>query len=692
MKVSLRGKSIFALGICIIIVLALAAAVAYRGVQVITRNLGSAYARNAAQYNKQRLLTPVLREMALAERLADSEVTRRWLRNEDSAEARSMFFAEAERYRLAFAGHSFFVASLESRHYYFSDGKDARETTPRYTLKRGTAEDGWFFNTIEHGKTTNLNVDPNHHLGVTNVWFNIKVTDRGRTVGLIGTGMNLATFLKRFITDHGAGVTPMIVDRDGAIQAHPDPTRIDYGSINNKGHAGNTLFSLLAGQKDRDAARVALSDAVHTPDQSRLFWAKMGGSRQLFAVSFIPELGWNVVTAVDLKAARLLDPRIFGVLVAAGAGLLMLLGVFLVVAMNRILLRPLERLTASARSMAAGDYAVSLPQAGGDEIGDLTRAFGAMASRVCEHMEELEGTVRRRTAELQDTNDTLALANRTVAESIRYAGVIQSAILPDRELERALPDGHFVLWRPRDIVGGDFHVFRDAPGGMLMGVVDCAGHGVPGALMTMAAHAALSAALESLGPADPAALLHEIDRRVRSSMPSANQAAGLAAHMDAGFAWFDAARAEVVFAGARIALHWSDGNLVEELAATPVSIGGRRVGRFENRVRPIPESGTFYLTTDGLLDQSGGPKGFGYGNRRFNALMRRAAGLEPREQLALFESELDAWRKDGAQRDDITVLALTTSGFAYILRNMDGSYGHLSVAGDLQRAADTVVL
>jgi serine phosphatase RsbU (regulator of sigma subunit) len=681
MKFSLRAKSMLALGGCIALVLVLAAFAAARALRAIEANLGSAYARNATQYSKQRILTPVERELALAERMADSQVTRQWLDDERDPVKKALFFTEAERYRRAFADRSYFVVSGNTRHYYFSDGHDALYKRPRYTLKTTTAEDAWFFSTMAHGHDTNLNVDPNHHLNVTKVWFNIKVKDGKRDLGLVGTGLSLTTFLKRFISDHEPGVTPMILNREGAIQAHPDPNLIDYGSINDASQSRSTLYMLLEAPGDRTAARNALRAAEISPDSSHLFWATLNDRRQLFAVSFIPELNWHVVTAVDLKAARLMDGKLWTAPLFAGAALLLFLGGILVLVLNRIVLAPLEALTRSARSMADGDYSVSLRSAGGDEIGDLTRAFAAMASRVRSHTEELETTVRRRTSDLSAANESMAAANKVVADSIQYASLIQNAILPDEEIERALPGDHFILWRPRDVVGGDYYVFRSLPHGCLIGIVDCAGHGVPGALMTMAAHTALNTALETLGVSDPAAVLTEMDRRVRATLPATAAGSPLTATMDAGIAWLDYDAGSITFAGARTSLYWSDGVSATEMAGSQDAIAGRRVGLFRNRVITMPETGAFYLTTDGFLDQAGGPNGYSFGNRRFAALLQNAAALPFSGQKAAFEEELEAWQGRYAQRDDVTVLGFRPAHD--LLRTNDGSHRPLSATRDL---------
>src|SRR5690606_11361083 len=153
---------------------------------------------------------------------------------------------------------------------------------------------------------------------------------------------------------------------------------------------------------------------------------------------------------------------------------------------------------------------------------------------------------------------------------IDYASLIQRAILPSRQLVSAMGERHAVLWRPRDVVGGDFYVYRAGEHGCLFGVVDCAGHGVPGALMTMLAHAALDQASDESGLSDPAGILPRSDRFVRS--PLGDETAQLATNMDVGLAYVDFQQREVTFAGAKIALYYCDGATVEELPAAPRAI------------------------------------------------------------------------------------------------------------------------
>lgn len=662
MKLGLRLKSALALAASLAVVLALACLLGWRAIAAVEQNLGTAFARNATQLNKQRILGPVQRELALSQRLADSVVTRQMLLDENSAAKRNLFFQEAERYRQAFDDKSYFLISGNTRRYYFNDRKSAFSDKPRYVLSPKAPNDAWFFKSMKNTRDFNIEVNPDVKLKVTKVWFNVLVKDGQGKLGLAGTGMDLTAFLERFITSDTEGVTPMVLNTLGYIQAHPDRNLIDYGSVMDKGEDHSTIFKLLTRPDDHAQVRQAFAAAQANPDTIPTFWAEYQGKRDLFSVAYIPELSWLVLTAVDLQAARVLDSSLWLPLLVIGGALIVMLVVTLAIAVDRVLLAPLLALTGSVRKVAAGDYALQLPPAGQDELGELTRAVGTMAAQVATHTDELETRVSQRTAELVQVNQRMAEASKQIGDSIRYASMIQTAILPNQDMARALGGNYFVLWRPRDVVGGDFYVFRSTNQGCLLGVIDCAGHGVPGAFMTMIAYAALNVAMDVLGLEDPAALLAQVDERIRTMLHQDPKASQTATNMDAGLVYVNFEDKSLIFAGAKVSLYWSDGASVGEIRGGRHAIGGKRRAEFTSQMRPFNAHETFYLTTDGMLDQAGGVKGFSYGQERFEALIKRHAGLPFAEQQAAFEHELDAYRGTFSQRDDVTVISFRLGG------------------------------
>ena len=162
---------------------------------------------------------------------------------------------------------------------------------------------------------------------------------------------------------------------------------------------------------------------------------------------------WFVVTTIDVGAARVVDTSwltpVGIILVVLLLALLVLYGYMV----DRLVLYPLRSLQRSVQAVAAGQYDVSLPDERQDELGELSRAFSAMARQVRAHTEQLEQRVRERTRELEQANRDMQVAHRKIDDSIGYASLIQQAILPDRLLDATLPGRHMLLWRPRDVVG-----------------------------------------------------------------------------------------------------------------------------------------------------------------------------------------------------------------------------------------------
>ncbi len=329
--------------------------------------------------------------------------------------------------------------------------------------------------------------------------------------------------------------------------------------------------------------------------------------------------------------------------------------------LNRVVLRPLMRLTQAAHSVAHGEYSARIvPQNGEedrqDEIGLLTRTFNRMAETVQDYTQTLEHRVQERTEALADIN-------RRIMDSINYAQLIQSSILPKAELlETGLAD-HFVLWRPRDVVSGDFYYFREVEGGYLLGVADCTGHGVPGAFMTMTASAVLNNVVDSLGAADPATLLTEVDAKVRAALHQDGAASawegGFDNGLDLALCLIRPAEGTLVYAGARLPLWVTGPEGITELRAVRRSLGYRSHGAepaFTNQTIPLATGQAFYLCTDGLTDQCGGERGRSFGKRRLREVIEGCLTLPLGDQKSVIATSLGGFQGDQAQRDDITMV------------------------------------
>jgi len=333
------------------------------------------------------------------------------------------------------------------------------------------------------------------------------------------------------------------------------------------------------------------------------------------------------------------------------------LAVLLTLAIDRAVLNPLARLHRSVSQMSSGNYQVLLASTRDDELGDLTRAFNHMAGEILSHTQQLEHRIEERTRDLANANREVTTAHGAIQDSLRYASLIQRGILPHKHLAESVGEDHFLLWMPRDEVGGDFFVFRSGEGRCVLGVVDCAGHGVPGALMTMIGRTAFDIAVSEIGLTDPARVLARMDDVVRTMMLHDEAMRGIATSMDAALCAVDLEAGTLTFAGARLSLYSSNGETAQELAGARASLADRKTPTFENHVQPLDPEATYYLTTDGFLDQSGGDKGFGFGRRRFLELLTAQARQPMADQRAAFAQALAEYQGSRPQRDDITVLS-----------------------------------
>ncbi len=308
--------------------------------------------------------------------------------------------------------------------------------------------------------------------------------------------------------------------------------------------------------------------------------------------------------------------------------------------------QPLARLARESRRIEAGDPELMLSVFSDDEVGRMATAFN-----------QVLGTMRQTMLELEATNQQLRSAQRQIHDSISYAALLQRAILPRRQLQEAFGDQHFILWQPRDTVGGDYYVFQCEGSRCLAGVADCAGHGVPGAMMTMLARSGIDRAIEQVGLSSPAAMLTRVDTTMRSMLGDAQQSRAMATSMDMGLVVLDSTADTLLFAGAKISLYWSDGQQVQRIKGDNRSLCDHRPGTYHDHAVPLQPGFTYYLSTDGFLDQSGGSHGFSVGSDRFVSWVREHAGKPLQEQSRAFANSLERFRGGHPQRDDITILS-----------------------------------
>lgn len=252
-------------------------------------------------------------------------------------------------------------------------------------------------------------------------------------------------------------------------------------------------------------------------------------------------------------------------------------------------------------------------------------------------------------------------AFEVISSSIQYASRIQRSILPKKEILENNFLEYFTLWEPRDIVGGDIYWCRSWGKGTLLILGDCTGHGVPGAFMTLISNGALDEASLEVQPGNVAALLQRMHQLIQSSLDQDQEQDGKGSDdgIELGACFISDDNRTITFSGARFDLFVLEDGDVSLIKGVKSGLGYRGIARdveFINHQINVTEHQTFYITTDGLIDQVGGERKRGFGKRRFKSLIISHADLSLADQKNKFRQALYDYQGDEKRRDDVSVI------------------------------------
>lgn len=269
-------------------------------------------------------------------------------------------------------------------------------------------------------------------------------------------------------------------------------------------------------------------------------------------------------------------------------------------------------------------------------------------------------------SELEKAYDLLNLANlqivaknQEITDSINYAKRIQLSILPEKEKLNSLFKESFIVYRPKDIVSGDFYWFGETNGKKVLAVADCTGHGVPGALMSMIGHEKLLEAIQENNANDPAETLALLDKKVSQALRQDNSFESAKDGMDIALVFIDETINSLEYAGANRPLLYLSGNTKEVYLHKPVksSIGGRNEQKapFQTIRLPYTKGDAIYLFSDGYGDQIGGVNGKKLLSKNFLSRINTVVHLSFKEQGENLDSFFEEWKGSHEQIDDVLV-------------------------------------
>lgn len=299
----------------------------------------------------------------------------------------------------------------------------------------------------------------------------------------------------------------------------------------------------------------------------------------------------------------------------------------------------------------------------------LLQAQKEEISQQRDNIEQQHSELQQQAEEIRSQRDALETAfdeinqqNVNITASITYAERIQAAILPLKEQIQTVFPESFVLYRPRDIVSGDFYWFSPvkSPEGVekfVLAVIDCTGHGVPGAFMSMLGNAFLNQIVNVQGIMQTDKILEALNLSIRRALKQEQGENNDG--MDLTLCIYTPSEKTLEFSGAKNSLYLAKRNQIIEVKGSKYPVGGIQFGdtpHYERHTFRIEESTMAYMCSDGYQDQFGGARGKKFMRHNLRNLLKDIQQLPAQEQAQTLERTLDDWMQYQRQIDDILVL------------------------------------
>jgi len=259
----------------------------------------------------------------------------------------------------------------------------------------------------------------------------------------------------------------------------------------------------------------------------------------------------------------------------------------------------------------------------------------------------------------QKTRELLASKNREITESIHYAQSVQSAILDRESISKSFPES-FILYKPKDIVSGDFYWHSKLNGSDILASVDCTGHGVAGAFMTVIGNSLLNQIIIEDHESNPARILEKLDVKLRHTLK--DKQVDISNHgMDIAICRIDRKLHKLIFAGARSNIYSVRDGGITEIKGDRHTIGENlndKLKAFKYQELSYKSNDIYYLSSDGFADQFGERSNKKFMKKKFKEFLASIHHHNLPDQQNLLENELKQWQGKLDQTDDILVMGI----------------------------------
>jgi serine phosphatase RsbU (regulator of sigma subunit) len=372
-------------------------------------------------------------------------------------------------------------------------------------------------------------------------------------------------------------------------------------------------------------------------------------------------------------------------------GVIVLLLIVILLFVTKSITKPIKDLVESVQKISEGNLTVRAKVVGSKEIAILADNFNHMISELEVLYNNLEEKVKERTAEImqqkeeieaqrdqiEEQRDSILKSksdlefayrdiedkNTRITDSVHYAKRIQTAVLPTTEQLKNMLDDYFVLYRPKDIVSGDFYWAAEKVDNVVINAADWTGHGGPGAFMSLIGNNLLNRLVLELDITDPAEILNRMRSEIITSLKQSGSSQDSKDGMDVAMCVFDKDKRTVDFSGAH-----NPFLLVRDNELILIKGDKMPVGYFVGEMKPftthtieLQKGDMIYIYSDGYQDQFGGEEGRKFMSKRFKVLLTEMAENSVELQKENLENTMDDWMINTKQLDDILVIGIKVS-------------------------------
>lgn len=353
--------------------------------------------------------------------------------------------------------------------------------------------------------------------------------------------------------------------------------------------------------------------------------------------------------------------------------ILSVLGLSIVLALiaANIFVRPIVKLSKSAEEIDKGNYTVDIDIKSNDEVGRLAKRLAKSSQVLMKKLEEQQETnikLEEQKDEIEIQKTLLENVNKQVADSIHYAKRIQNSILPNLNSISKVVKDVFVIYKPKDIVSGDFYWFERIRQGrneyLVIACADCTGHGVPGAIMSIMGSNQLTNIIYYQNYLDPNKILARMDKLIKMELQQRDEEVHSRDGMEIGICVINLDDLKMEFSGAGIPLHIVRNGEIDSYKSAKVMIGGIEGDEREasallrkEEIQLEPKD-RLYLASDGFQDQFGGPNDKKFMVRNLKNLIVESSDKTLAEQQKLLTESFENWKKDSHQTDDVLVMGI----------------------------------